>query len=211
MDTSGCTARFDEKELARVLPSKSLELLQRLRFAQELEDAAIEGLETCPSCPWAVVIDSPTEKLFRCMNEACGKVSCRQCRKVEHLPKSCEGKSSSTLCADDRICRINQGRQETCSGRCHVRGIDSEMSEMSKTLYQGFWMQQDQSTLLPGSRLMPVRQMRFDFVLHLSKVDWRVRSLCGTSTPDSSFWICSNMPTMGSRRSTKGCRQRTPC
>jgi len=93
MDTSGCQSRFDEKELGRALPKKSLELLQRLRFAQELEDAAIEGLETCPSCPWAVVIDNLDEKLFRCQNEACGKVSCRQCRKVEHLPKSCEGES----------------------------------------------------------------------------------------------------------------------
>jgi len=91
MDTSGCEARFDEKELARLLPPKSLELLQRLRFAQELEDAAIEGLESCPHCPWAVVIDNPDEKLFRCQNEACGKVSCRQCKQAEHLPKSCEG------------------------------------------------------------------------------------------------------------------------
>jgi TRIAD3 protein (E3 ubiquitin-protein ligase RNF216) len=91
MDTSGCEARFDEKELARLLPPKSLELLQRLRVAQELEDAAIEGLESCPHCPWAIVIDNADEKLFRCQNEACGKVSCRQCEQAEHLPKSCEG------------------------------------------------------------------------------------------------------------------------
>ena len=97
MDTSGCQSRFAERELARLLPLKSLDLLQRLQLAEELEEADIEGLETCPSCPWAVVIDNPEEKLFRCMNESCGKVSCRQCRKQEHLPKSCQGESSERL------------------------------------------------------------------------------------------------------------------
>jgi hypothetical protein len=129
MDTSGCTSPFDEKELARCLPPKSLECLQRLRFAKELEDAAIEGLETCPSCPWAVVIENPDEKLFRCMNESCGKVSCRQCKKVEHLPKSCEGGSTPSLLflADDRTRRIHQSRQATRGRGCNVGSVNQEM------------------------------------------------------------------------------------
>lgn len=32
------------------------------------------------------------EKLFRCGNQegGCGVVSCRKCKKLDHLPKSCE-------------------------------------------------------------------------------------------------------------------------
>jgi TRIAD3 protein (E3 ubiquitin-protein ligase RNF216) len=94
MDTSGCQAVFAETELARFLSTKSLELYHRLRLAQELEDAAIEGLETCPSCPWAVVIDNPEEKLIHCLNEACLKVSCRFCRKPVR-PRLETGKSDA--------------------------------------------------------------------------------------------------------------------
>lgn len=114
MDTSGCQSAFAEAELSRLLSPKSLELYYRLRLAKELEEAAIEGLENCPYCPWAVVIDNPYEKLFRCLNDDCLKVSCRGCKEAvsptlsdlglwgvmltgkEHLPKSCEGKSSIT-------------------------------------------------------------------------------------------------------------------
>lgn len=80
MDTSGCKAAFSEAELSRLLSSTSLELYHRLKTAKELEQAAIEGLEMCPYCPWAIVIDNPNEKLFRCLNPSCLQVSCRGCK-----------------------------------------------------------------------------------------------------------------------------------
>nr|XP_019012339.1 uncharacterized protein I206_03186 [Kwoniella pini CBS 10737]OCF51120.1 hypothetical protein I206_03186 [Kwoniella pini CBS 10737] len=89
MDQSGCTSPFSESELSRLLPSKSLQLYHRLKQAKDLEQAEIEGLESCPSCPYAAVIDNPHEKLFRCMNEDCGQVTCRGCRRQEHIPRSC--------------------------------------------------------------------------------------------------------------------------
>lgn len=82
MDGSDCPAPFSDRELARLLPTKSLNLFHRLRQADELERAGIEGLETCPSCPFAAVIDNKEEKLFRCMNETCAQVTCRKCRRV---------------------------------------------------------------------------------------------------------------------------------
>jgi TRIAD3 protein (E3 ubiquitin-protein ligase RNF216) len=105
MDMSSCSAPFPETELARALPAKSLELYFRLKVASELVLAGIEGLETCPACDYAVVIDNPDEKLFVCMAKGCMQISCRRCRKKvsliatgtimadmqEHLPKSCEG------------------------------------------------------------------------------------------------------------------------
>jgi TRIAD3 protein (E3 ubiquitin-protein ligase RNF216) len=81
MDTSGCSAIFPESELGRLLDAKALGLYHRLKQAKELEDAEIDGFETCPNCPWGAVIDNPNERLFRCMNDDCKQVSCRKCRK----------------------------------------------------------------------------------------------------------------------------------
>lgn len=91
MDTSSCPALFPESEVARVLPQKSLILYHRLKQANELESAGIDGLETCPNCPFSAIIENPHEKLFTCQAPDCGVISCRKCRKVEHLPKTCEG------------------------------------------------------------------------------------------------------------------------
>ncbi|KIR76730.1 E3 ubiquitin-protein ligase RNF216 [Cryptococcus gattii EJB2] len=90
MDLSGCRAPFPESELGRALSEKTLSLYHRLKQARELELAAIEGLESCPSCPYSAIIENPDEKLFRCMNETCGQVTCRKCRRKEHIPKTCE-------------------------------------------------------------------------------------------------------------------------
>ncbi|WWC59886.1 uncharacterized protein I303_102448 [Kwoniella dejecticola CBS 10117] len=89
MDQSDCTSPFPDSELARLLSVKSLDLYHRLKQAKDLEQAEIEGLESCPSCPFAAVIDNPNEKLFRCMNKECGQVTCRGCRRKEHIPRTC--------------------------------------------------------------------------------------------------------------------------
>jgi len=56
-------------------------LYYRLKQAKELEQAALDGLESCPSCHYAAVIENPEEKLFRCMNEECMQTTCRKCRR----------------------------------------------------------------------------------------------------------------------------------
>ncbi|KAJ3498556.1 hypothetical protein NMY22_g19592 [Coprinellus aureogranulatus] len=93
MHTSGCTATFQEPELRRLLPSSLFSLYSRLKQQKELKEAGIEGLEECPFCDWACVIEVSVEvdRLFRCGNEdECGVVSCRMCRKKEHVPKTCK-------------------------------------------------------------------------------------------------------------------------
>lgn len=81
MHTSGCAVAIPESELRRLLSAKLLDLYYRLKQAKELEDAKIDGFETCPNCPWGVVIENPNERLFRCQNETCKQVSCRKCKK----------------------------------------------------------------------------------------------------------------------------------
>lgn len=81
MDGSGCEEMFTDATLATVLSEKTMSLYHRLKQMKELELADIPGLETCPHCPFAMVIETPNEKLFRCLNPTCMKITCRQCRR----------------------------------------------------------------------------------------------------------------------------------
>ncbi|TBU39099.1 hypothetical protein BD309DRAFT_873009 [Dichomitus squalens] len=90
MDQSGCKLAFPESELRRFLTPKLLELYERVKQRKEIEAAGLEGLEECPFCEYKVVIENDEERLFRCENEGCGAVTCRKCKKLDHLPKSCK-------------------------------------------------------------------------------------------------------------------------
>ncbi|KAF5310761.1 hypothetical protein D9619_007644 [Psilocybe cf. subviscida] len=94
MDSSECKLAFPESELRRVLTPKLMELYERLVSQRVIAAAGFEGLEECPFCDWKCVMDVPveTESLFRCGNEegGCGVVSCRKCKKKDHLPKTCQ-------------------------------------------------------------------------------------------------------------------------
>lgn len=93
MDQSSCAAVFPESEIARFLPEKTLALYHRIKQGKEIEKAGLEGLESCPFCDYACVIENEEEKLFRCQNDDCLAVSCRKCKKHDHLPRSCKGES----------------------------------------------------------------------------------------------------------------------
>ncbi|KAJ7097846.1 hypothetical protein B0H15DRAFT_773241 [Mycena belliarum] len=92
MDQSGCKLPFPDAQLHRFLTSKLMSLYERVKQTKEVEAAGIEGLEECPFCEYKCVIENEQEKLFRCGNEegGCGAVSCRQCKQLDHLPKSCK-------------------------------------------------------------------------------------------------------------------------
>ncbi|RDB23527.1 hypothetical protein Hypma_009216 [Hypsizygus marmoreus] len=91
MDQSNCEAAFPASELRRFLPEKLMELWERVKQRKEVEAANLEGLEECPFCEWGCVIENEQEKLFRCGNvDDCGAISCRSCKKLDHLPKSCK-------------------------------------------------------------------------------------------------------------------------
>ena len=94
MDLSGCSLLYPESELRRVLPDKLIVLHDRLKQQKEIEEACIEGLEECPFCDYKCIMemDKTQEKLFRCRNHdgGCGAVSCRECKRPDHLPKSCQ-------------------------------------------------------------------------------------------------------------------------
>lgn len=48
----------------------------RLKQAQEIKAADIEGLETCAFCDYSVIL-SPDLKIINCLNPECKKETCR--------------------------------------------------------------------------------------------------------------------------------------
>lgn len=85
IDQSGCKLLFPESELERFLTPKLLSLYEKVKQAKEIEMAGLDGLEECPHCEFKAVIDNPNERLFRCQNEECGAVTCRECKKPVRL------------------------------------------------------------------------------------------------------------------------------
>jgi len=81
---------FGESILNRILKASTLQLYHRVCARRDLQAAGLDDLEECPFCDYAVVVENPDEKLFRCQREDCAEVSCRKCKKQDHLPKSCE-------------------------------------------------------------------------------------------------------------------------
>jgi TRIAD3 protein (E3 ubiquitin-protein ligase RNF216) len=58
-----------------------------------LTQAELEGLVHCPFCPFAAIMEDPTDRIFECAN--CGVLSCRYCRVKSHHPLTCESLSYS--------------------------------------------------------------------------------------------------------------------
>lgn len=82
IDRSGCAAPIPESELRRFLPDGMMKLWERVTQRKEIEAAGLGGLEACPFCDYAVIIEDGEDKLLKCGNlDVCGVVSCRACKK----------------------------------------------------------------------------------------------------------------------------------
>lgn len=102
---SGEDCCFAESEYKRFLPETSIAALHKvsrayscvsctdevrqIRMEKEVDLADFADLAKCPFCIYACVIENAQERLFRCMRAGCEVVSCRECKKVDHLPKTC--------------------------------------------------------------------------------------------------------------------------
>ncbi|GJN94782.1 hypothetical protein Rhopal_007874-T1 [Rhodotorula paludigena] len=102
--TADCTATFVPATYSSFLPPKMIESLAVLSQEKDLEQAfdGVEGFEKCPFCPYAVFIDNPDERLFRCERAECRKVSCRKCREAmtAALIRTCPGCKAPILKQD---------------------------------------------------------------------------------------------------------------
>lgn len=82
MSVDGCASVFPEAEYHLYLPQTTISALHKIKQEKELALAELDDLETCPFCPFAMCVDNPHERLFRCQREDCMVVSCRKCKKV---------------------------------------------------------------------------------------------------------------------------------
>ncbi|XP_014234209.1 E3 ubiquitin-protein ligase RNF216-like [Trichogramma pretiosum] len=85
----GCGSEIPLQEIKRGLPHDTYETFLKKRQEAEIDAAKIENLSTCPFCPYSMEL-SPEIKIFKCQNSECKLISCRLCKKVNHLPLKCE-------------------------------------------------------------------------------------------------------------------------
>ncbi|KAL5355741.1 hypothetical protein BJX96DRAFT_170953 [Aspergillus floccosus] len=91
MDVSGCDAHFVRLELEMALGSALLGKLYALQQHDEIHQANLTGLESCPFCDFkAIYPPVEDDREFRCSNPSCKLVSCRLCDMESHLPQTCE-------------------------------------------------------------------------------------------------------------------------
>ncbi|TEB24727.1 hypothetical protein FA13DRAFT_1796930 [Coprinellus micaceus] len=78
MHTSGCDAMFEMKALRLFLSPNLLALVEQLQQREDLRNAHLKGLEECPFCDWACVMEITLEEssVFACGNHGkCGIAS----------------------------------------------------------------------------------------------------------------------------------------
>lgn len=76
MDAS-CKEEISLKALRGLLRPQVIDLILRRSQQAELRNAQLANMETCPFCDFALIIENPDERVFRCQNPDCLKESCR--------------------------------------------------------------------------------------------------------------------------------------
>ena len=88
---SECKAKFARGHLKKALGSSLMGKLDDLQQQDEVEQAGLEGLESCPFCDFKGICPPVEEdREFRCCNPSCETVSCRLCKDKSHIPKTCD-------------------------------------------------------------------------------------------------------------------------
>lgn len=84
-----CNSELNLNTLQKILMPNKFKILLAKVQEQEIAAAKIEGLASCPFCHYAIILPE-NDKVLMCMNLDCGKISCRLCKKLDHLPRECE-------------------------------------------------------------------------------------------------------------------------
>ncbi|XP_068212881.1 E3 ubiquitin-protein ligase RNF216-like [Palaemon carinicauda] len=84
-----CPGSIDERDLRSLLAPAVMDRVMQKQQEYEIERAGIEDLESCPFCEFKVIMPNKHDKVFVCQNPACLKDSCRLCKEMNHIPKTC--------------------------------------------------------------------------------------------------------------------------
>ncbi|KYN05268.1 hypothetical protein ALC62_03791 [Cyphomyrmex costatus] len=83
-----CGREFSLSVLQQVLPPTKFSILLCKQQEAEVLAAGIHGLVSCPFCYFAS-IPPAEDMIFKCLNPECMKESCRLCKKLNHIPLTC--------------------------------------------------------------------------------------------------------------------------
>ncbi|XP_031782306.1 uncharacterized protein LOC103317441 isoform X1 [Nasonia vitripennis] len=84
-----CTGEFSLNILRRVLSPHTFDIFLNKRQEFEIKAAKLDGLVNCPFCPYSMEL-APQIQIFTCKNPECMKITCRLCKRMNHLPIKCE-------------------------------------------------------------------------------------------------------------------------
>ncbi|XP_069117646.1 uncharacterized protein [Argopecten irradians] len=87
--TDDCKYQFPLPVLQEVMSPNMFSILLRRMQEEEVKQADIPDLVSCPFCSFATIISNPDDKVFKCLNPECLKESCRLCREPNHVPLGC--------------------------------------------------------------------------------------------------------------------------
>lgn len=127
MDISGCKAELSKEALARALPVKISDKLAEIQQLAEIKAAGLDGLEQCPFCDFqAICPPVDVDTTFSCLNPDCEKETCRKCKEVSHLPRSCEeARKEKGLTARHAIEEARSEAMIRSCPRCKVKIVKS--------------------------------------------------------------------------------------
>jgi TRIAD3 protein (E3 ubiquitin-protein ligase RNF216) len=84
---SDCKGVYAKTMLRPLLDKSIMDRMERLEQNEQLKN--VEGIEECPFCNFKAVPHGSTT-VFDCQNPECEKSSCRKCKELSHIPKTCK-------------------------------------------------------------------------------------------------------------------------
>lgn len=84
-----CKGVISEENLKHLLSEAVLTNIMQRRQQEEITNAAIDDLESCPFCDFKIIMPNKSDRVFICQNPGCMKDSCRLCKELNHIPKTC--------------------------------------------------------------------------------------------------------------------------
>jgi hypothetical protein len=85
-----CQQEIDWLQLSKALDPVLLSKLLQSRQAEEVSEAGLEGLVSCPFCPYQTIMEGEEDRVLVCRNPDCGRESCRLCMENNHVPLRCD-------------------------------------------------------------------------------------------------------------------------
>lgn len=71
-----------------MLSPKLFAKIDQRKQIEEVKQAQIDDLVFCPFCDYVTTLP-PNNNVLQCLNEDCGKETCKLCKQVSHVPLRC--------------------------------------------------------------------------------------------------------------------------